>query len=90
MGGLCSKQEGDPFAQPGRRLDSAPPARTSAPTSSVPGNAAKPKIGGPPRTLGGGGGGASSSSDADDARRRAAAAAEVSQLERRFEGNQVE
>lgn len=81
MGGLCSKQESDPFAQPGRRLDSAaPPARASAPTAPVPPTGgAKTKIGGPPRTLGGGGGGsAGGSSDADDARRRAAAAAEVS------------
>lgn len=76
MGGLCSKQEGDAFAQPGRRLDSAPPPRATAPTASVPSNT-KAKIGGPARTLGGGGGGGSAS-DADDARRKAAAAAEVS------------
>lgn len=75
MGSLCSKQEPEAFSQPGRRLDSAAP-RSTAPTASVPPAAAKPKVGGPPRTLGGSAPGAGGS--ADDARRRAAEAAEVS------------
>ncbi|RKU42145.1 hypothetical protein DL546_005310 [Coniochaeta pulveracea] len=74
MGSLCSKQEPSAFAQPGRRLDQASP-RPAAPTASIP-TAGKPKVGGPPRTLGGssppGSGG-----DANDARRRAAEAAEA-------------
>ncbi|KAK5655000.1 hypothetical protein OQA88_6759 [Cercophora sp. LCS_1] len=74
MGNICGK-ESDAFAQPGRRLGSAPVTPSTAP---VPASAtSKPsKVGGPPRTLGGAGGQASSSSP-DEARRRAAEAAEA-------------
>lgn len=75
MGNICGKQESDPFAQPGRRLGSAPPP--SSGTAPVPAAAGKKKVGGPPRTLGGGGGSASASGGPDEARRQAAAAAEV-------------
>lgn len=81
MGNICGKQEADDaFAQPGRRLGSAPPP--AATTARVPASAGggKRTVGGPPRTLGGGGPSSSSRSGGapDDARRQAAAAAEVS------------
>ncbi|ROW18264.1 hypothetical protein VPNG_00415 [Cytospora leucostoma] len=77
MGALCGKEsKSDSFAGTGRRLDSAPPERQTAP---LPSN--KRVVGGPPRTLGGGPGGpgeeGASSSGAADARRRAAEAAEA-------------
>lgn len=80
MGALCGKESRDEnFTGPGRRLDSSPPERATAP---LPSN--KRVVGGPPRTLGGpsaaGGGegaGGASAADATDARRRAAEAAEV-------------
>ncbi|KAK3330379.1 hypothetical protein B0H66DRAFT_59588 [Apodospora peruviana] len=76
MGNLCGKASNDdPFAQPGRRLDSAPPAPKSA---SVPAKV----VGGPPRTLGGGsgsgsGGATTTGVGVDEARRKAAEAAEA-------------
>ncbi|KAI3392144.1 hypothetical protein diail_6122 [Diaporthe ilicicola] len=74
MGSVCGKESGgDNFTGPGRRLDSPPPERATAP---LPSN--KRVVGGPPRTLGGpSGGGGPSAADATDARRRAAEAAEV-------------
>lgn len=69
MGNLCGKQSKDNFDGPGRTLGSAPAPTTRA---SVPNNAAapKPKVGGPPRTLG-------DSNKQDDPKAAAAAAAEV-------------
>lgn len=76
MGALCGKESrGESFSGPGRRLDSAPPERQTAP---LPSN--KRVVGGPPRPLGGSGngdGGPSGTGGAADARRRAAEAAEV-------------
>lgn len=74
MGALCGKESRDDnFAGPGRRLDSSPDERATAP---LPSN--KRVVGGPPRTLGGSSsGGGASSADAADARRKAAEAAEV-------------
>lgn len=76
MGALCGKEsKDDNFTGPGRRLDSPPPERATAP---LPSN--KRVVGGPPRTLGGpsaASGGGASGADAADARRRAAEAAEV-------------
>lgn len=84
MGALCGKESRDDnFTGPGRRLDSSPPERATAP---LPSN--KRVVGGPPRTLGGpstasagagAGAGGASAADATDARRRAAEAAEVRQ-----------
>ncbi|KAI9848128.1 MAG: hypothetical protein M1838_000653 [Thelocarpon superellum] len=74
MGALCGK-ESDPFAQPGRTLDSAPaPAsgRSPVPSSATQSN----QINGGSRTLGG-------RSNAADAREAAARAAEE-----RARGNQ--
>ncbi|EUC39939.1 hypothetical protein COCMIDRAFT_31022 [Bipolaris oryzae ATCC 44560] len=69
MGNLCGKQSKDNFDGPGRTLGSAPAPTTRA---SVPSNAAapKPKVGGPPRTLG-------DSNKQDDPKAAAAAAAEA-------------
>ncbi|RFU35934.1 hypothetical protein B7463_g334, partial [Scytalidium lignicola] len=76
MGNLCGKQSDDPFAQPGRTLDSAPPPSNNR-TSSLP----RKVVGGPPRTLGGSSSGTTSSGTGDvttaEARRKAAAAAEA-------------
>lgn len=76
MGALCGKEsKDDNFTGPGRRLDSPPAERTTAP---LPSN--KRVVGGPPRTLGGpsaASGGGASGADAADARRKAAEAAEV-------------
>ena len=68
MGNICGKESGDPFAQPGRTLGSAPPAQTS---SAVPAAARRTEGG---RTLGGAG----AASSQADARSQAALAAEVS------------
>ncbi|KAG0649938.1 hypothetical protein D0Z07_3796 [Hyphodiscus hymeniophilus] len=69
MGNLCGKESSpDPFAQPGRTLDSASPPKS---TSSVP-----RQVGGPPRTLGGPTS-AQTDSQKEDARRKAAEAAEA-------------
>jgi len=70
MGNLCSKEShSDPFDSQGRTLGSAPPPATKA---SIPSNVAqpKPKVGGPPRTLGHG-------NNKDDPKAAAAAAAEA-------------
>jgi hypothetical protein len=69
MGNLCGKQSKDNFEGQGRTLGSAPAPATRA---SVPNNVAqpKPKVGGPPRTLG-------ESNREDDPKAAAAAAAEV-------------
>ncbi|KAK3934789.1 hypothetical protein QBC46DRAFT_70050 [Diplogelasinospora grovesii] len=84
MGNLCGKESSnDPFAQPGRRLDSAPPAATSSSVpASVsasapvrPANTASVRVGGPGRTLGSAP--EAASGDAEEARRKAAAAAEA-------------
>ncbi|KAK4131889.1 hypothetical protein BT67DRAFT_444302 [Trichocladium antarcticum] len=80
MGNLCGR-ESDPFAQPGRRLDSAPatPASASVPTTAHHRKPAAASVGGTPHTLGGSTGprqATSASTPADDARARAAAAAE--------------
>ena len=71
MGNCCGKAEGDPFANPGRVLGTAPPQPKTAP---VP---AKRTVGGPPRQLGGSSGEATASGGDSEARRRAAEAAEV-------------
>lgn len=87
MGALCGKEsKDDNFAGPGRRLDSPPAERATAP---LPSN--KRVVGGPPRTLGGpspasGSGGGGGASAADDARRRAADAAEVREKPRLYSG----
>jgi len=71
MGNLCGKQSKDNFEGQGRTLGSAPEPATRA---SIPANVtAKPKVGGPPRTLG-------DSNRADDPKAAAAAAAEVRYL----------
>lgn len=70
MGSCCGKQSNDNFDGPGRVLGSAPASSNNA-KASVP-KQAKPKVGGPPRTLGGGG-----PSSGGDARSAAAAAAEA-------------
>lgn len=71
MGNLCGKQSKDNFEGQGRTLGSAPEPATRA---SIPSNVtAKPKVGGPPRTLG-------NSNRADDPKAAAAAAAEVRSL----------
>ncbi|KAH9865596.1 hypothetical protein J1614_009181 [Plenodomus biglobosus] len=70
MGNLCGKEsKSDNFDGQGRTLGSAPAPATKA---SVPSNVAqsKPKVGGPPRTLGEG-------NSRDDPKAAAAAAAEV-------------
>ena len=69
MGNLCGKQSRDNFEGQGRTLGSAPAPATKA---SVPNNVApaKPKVGGPARTLG-------DSNREDDPKAAAAAAAEV-------------
>jgi len=69
MGNLCGKQSKDNFEGQGRTLGSAPAPATKA---SVPNNVApaKPKVGGPARTLG-------DSNREDDPKAAAAAAAEV-------------
>jgi hypothetical protein len=69
MGNLCGKQSKDNFAGNGRTLESAP---TPATRASIANNVAppKPKVGGPPRTLG-------DSNRQDDPKAAAAAAAEV-------------
>lgn len=69
MGNLCGKQSKDSFDGPGRVLGAAPTPSNNA-KASVP-KQAKPKVGGPPRTLGG------ESSTGGDARSAAAAAAEA-------------
>ena len=76
MGNLCGKQEADPFAQPGRRLGSAP--APSPATAPIPAGAASRKATGPPQAAGSGAPPSSSNAGAaDDARRKAAVAAEV-------------
>ncbi|KAK4227220.1 hypothetical protein QBC38DRAFT_197643 [Podospora fimiseda] len=91
MGNLCGKPSSDPFNQPGRRLDSAPPpgqpASSSVPASARPAKSSPAKVGGPPRTLGGGAP-SSTSSSADDARRKAAEAAEA-RLQQSKKGGQL-
>lgn len=75
MGALCGKESRDDnFTGPGRRLDSPPEERATAP---LPSN--KRVVGGPPRTLGGpsSASGGASAADAAEARRRAADAATV-------------
>jgi len=73
MGNLCGKPSSkDTFEGPGRVLGSAPQPAPNA-KASVPASVAKPKVGGPPRTVGGGNGGNAS----DDPRSAAAAAAEA-------------
>lgn len=79
MGALCGKESRDDnFTGPGRRLDSPPAERATAP---LPSN--KRVVGGPPRTLGspsaasGGGGGEASAANPTDAGRMAAQAAQV-------------
>ncbi|KAF1831487.1 hypothetical protein BDW02DRAFT_571946 [Decorospora gaudefroyi] len=70
MGNLCGKQSKDNFEGQGRTLGSAPAPATRA---SIPSNVAtptKPKVGGPPRTLG-------ESNKGDDPKAAAAAAAEA-------------
>jgi hypothetical protein len=71
MGNLCGKESKDNFEGQGRTVGSAPAPTTKA---SVPNSAAtskpKPKVGGPPRTLG-------ESNSRDDPKAAAAAAAEV-------------
>ncbi|CAO2650369.1 Nn.00g016610.m01.CDS01 [Neocucurbitaria sp. VM-36] len=69
MGNLCGKQSKDNFDGQGRTLGSAPAPATKA---SVPSNvaAAKPKVGGPARTLGEG-------NSVNDPKAAAAAAAEA-------------
>lgn len=69
MGNLCGKESKDNFEGQGRTLGSAPAPATKA---SVPSKvtAAKPKVGGPPRTLGAG-------NSESDPKAAAAAAAEV-------------
>jgi hypothetical protein len=69
MGNLCGKQSKDNFEGQGRTLGSAPAPVTRA---SIPNNVAtpRPKVGGPPRTLG-------ESNRGDDPKAAAAAAAEV-------------
>ncbi|RYN95186.1 hypothetical protein AA0120_g3623 [Alternaria tenuissima] len=69
MGNLCGKQSKDNFAGNGRTLESAP---TPATRASIANNVAppKPKVGGPPRTLG-------DSNRQDDPKAAAAAAAEA-------------
>ncbi|KNG51489.1 hypothetical protein DDE82_000810 [Stemphylium lycopersici] len=69
MGNLCGKQSKDNFEGQGRTLGSAPAPATRA---SIPSNVAppKPKVGGPPRTLG-------ESNREDDPKAAAAAAAEA-------------
>ncbi|KAK0733892.1 hypothetical protein B0T26DRAFT_42941 [Lasiosphaeria miniovina] len=49
MGNICGKQKADPFAQPGRRLDSAPAQNTSAavPASVTVGSPGSPSSPGP-------------------------------------------
>jgi hypothetical protein len=73
MGNLCGKESKDNFDGQGRTLGSAPAPATKA---SVPSNVAapKPKVGGPPRTLGEGNSG-------NDPKAAAAAAAEVRSLD---------
>ncbi|KAI9800097.1 MAG: hypothetical protein M1825_004279 [Sarcosagium campestre] len=70
MGALCSKKSSDPFDQPGRTLDTAPPPTSG--TASLP--ADKKRINsltnGPGRTLGG-----PSTAANEDARQKAAQAA---------------
>ena len=70
MGNLCGKpsRDNDPFSQPGRTLDSAPPAQPNS-------RAAVPKIGSQGQKLGG-----SSRGEGGDARSAAARAAEVRAL----------
>lgn len=94
MGALCGKEsKDDNFTGPGRRLDSPPAERTTAPLPSnkrivggsprTLGGSSPAIVGGSPRTLGGSspatgsGGGGDRSPAADDARQRAADAAEV-------------
>lgn len=69
MGNICGKEskDSDPFSQPGRTLESAPPPRSTNARSSVP-----PNITSQGRTLGG-----PARGDTEDARRAAAQAAEV-------------
>jgi hypothetical protein len=76
MGNLCGKQSNN-FEGQGRTLGSAPAPVTKA---SVPSNVTiqKPKIGGPPRTLGESNGG-------DGPKAAAAAAAEVRSFTLAFE-----
>lgn len=72
MGNLCGKASpSDPFDSPGRTLGSAPPP-PSATKASIPSNIApsKPKVGGPPRTLG-------DETRKDDPKAAAAAAAQA-------------
>ncbi len=78
MGNLCGR-ESDPFAQPGRRLDSAPATPASVSVPAAASSHRKPTVvGGSPRTLGGGSGPKQAASgDANDARLRAAKAAQV-------------
>ncbi|KAF2856120.1 hypothetical protein T440DRAFT_474529 [Plenodomus tracheiphilus IPT5] len=80
MGNLCGKEsQSDNFDGQGRTLGSAPAPATKA---SIPSNVAqsKPKVGGPPRTLGDG-------NSRDDPKAAAAAAAEVcSFVSSRLEG----
>ncbi|KAK3372504.1 hypothetical protein B0H63DRAFT_485040 [Podospora didyma] len=74
MGNLCGK-ESDPFAQPGRRLDSAVTPAISSGSIGVPASTAaayrtkrsSPKVGGPARTLGGGGSSSSTPSSPNTA-----------------------
>ena len=71
MGNLCGKEAADPFSQPGRTLDSAPPPASG--TSSIPKHrsASGHRVSsGGSRTLGG-------RSNTEEARQAAARAAEV-------------
>ncbi|KAL1882731.1 hypothetical protein VTK73DRAFT_1251 [Phialemonium thermophilum] len=72
MGNICGKPEPAAFSQPGRRLDSAPPAPATAP---LPDKQQRRRTMSGGRTLGGSS--TTGTTDADDARRKAAAAAEA-------------
>ncbi|KAF2745550.1 hypothetical protein M011DRAFT_139734 [Sporormia fimetaria CBS 119925] len=74
MGNLCGKPSKDNFDGPGRVVGSAPQPSANA-KASVPAHVSKPKVGGPPRTLGGNG--AAGESASNDPRSAAAAAAEA-------------
>ncbi|TVY56012.1 hypothetical protein LCER1_G001764 [Lachnellula cervina] len=70
MGNLCGKESGDPFAQPGRTLSSAPASNNNTQTAPLP-----KKLISAPRKLGSSA--PQSSAAQEDARRKAAEAAEA-------------
>ncbi|KAK3335546.1 hypothetical protein B0T19DRAFT_11153 [Cercophora scortea] len=86
MGNLCGKQSSssDPFSGPGRRLDSAPAPRSSAPIpASAAASTPRPPVGGS------GGGGSGGGSAADEQRRKAAAAAAEQRTKRANTGGKL-